>query len=215
MKTLLYISFVLTFLSCDYRQSDSDKLKLTNKTIPFQNTGLEQVVDSLLTDFAKLGHRKYTILIEGQSAAFDVDSLSFLLKNVKNFDIFNKDNSEMQEQSCNEIQEVIWKAKNNVYDSLKLIKYIYQSKYTDDGANNNIKITDYEITNANRQKPILLRIANDFDFEQLSVGETNYNLNYYEKIIKNTVYKPLFNKGRILGLDEVEKEYETKKTACR
>ena len=211
MKILLFISFVLIFLSCNNQQSDSGRLKLTNKPFPFQNTGLQQVIDSLLTEFAKHKHGKYTILIEGQSAAFDADSISLLLKNVKAYDIFNKENSEVQEQLCNGIKKVIWKAKSDTYDTLKLVKYIYQSKYTDDGANNNIKITDYEILSAGRIKSVLLRVVNDFDFEQLSIGETNYKLNYYERIIGNTVYKPLVE-GRILGLDEIEKEYETKKS---
>ena len=213
MTKLLIIIFILVFSVFSCKPTNTDKQQASDTT-SFQATQLRQTVDTLLKDFAKHGHGKNTILIEGQSAAFNTDSLSLLLKNLRAYDIFDINTFDLHKHSCKGIEILTWKAKKDIADTLKLVKYVYQSRYVEDDSNNDIKITDFEIYKANDKKAFMLRVANDFDFEQLSVDTIDYKLNYYEKIINHTVYKPLFG-DRLLGLDEIEKEYESKRKAYR
>jgi hypothetical protein len=214
MNKRITVIFILTLFIFSCQLKDVIKHGAAGNPTSFQNTGLQQIIDTLLTNFLKHTPGKYTILIEGQPAAFDTDSLSLFLRNVRSCDIFDENTFDIHEQLCNGIKKITWKAKNSINDTLRLVKYIYQSMYLEDGANNDIKITDFEIFRASGKKSILLRVVNDFEFEQLSIGATDYKLNYYEKIINDTVYRPLIE-DRLLGLDEIEKEYETKKAACR
>ncbi|MDB5209149.1 MAG: hypothetical protein JWR72_4224 [Flavisolibacter sp.] len=213
MRRLLTIIFVLIFSVCSCKQA-TRKQPIVKDVISYQETQLKQTIDTLLKEFAKHGHGKNAILIEGQSAAFNTDSLSLRLKHLRDYDVFDVNAFELHKQNCNGIEILTWKAKENFVDTIRLVKYVYQSKYTEDGSNNDIKITDFELFTVNGENAFKLRVANDFEFEQLSVGAIDYKLNYYEKIINHVVYKPVFE-DRLLGLDEIEREYDGKRKACR
>lgn len=211
----LLITIIFIWIVCyGCNQPETPVLLSKGEKTSFQQTGLKETIDSLIAIFKQHEHGRNTILIEGKSDSFTTDSLVTLLMTMRNQDKTNAQTFDVFKSTCNGIETIKWEPKSNNEDSLRFVKQVFHGKYTELDNNIELKITDFELLDNNGGQAFLLRVAHDYEFEQLSVAGTDYRLNGYEQIINHVVYKPVFE-SRLLGLDEVLEQYESKRKACR
>ncbi|HUC80209.1 MAG TPA: hypothetical protein VMR70_04800 [Flavisolibacter sp.] len=214
MNKLLTTIIFIWIVSFGCKQPESKAVIYNREQTSFQQTGLKETIDSLLFKFKQHKHGRNTILIEGKSERFTIDSLARLLVDMKAQDKTNIQSFDVFKSTCNDITTLSWEPRLKDSHSLRFVKHIYHGKYTELDNNIELKITDFELFNHEGKRAFMLRLAEDYEFELLSVGKADFQLNGYEKIINGIVYKPVFE-DRLLGLDEILAAYESKKKACR
>lgn len=122
---------------------------------------------------------------------------SVILNKVSKYDLDKTHTYKIKKSKTGKIERTIWESLSKKDKLVSLEKVVFEteieSEYEGEKYKNKFTIVDYLIIRKDTPKKIYLRLANNDELEEVSIGNTKYS----------TIFE-----SRILGLNEAEMEFD-------